>query len=1103
MKPSSRFLGFLLIGILLLACENEQQAWLSEMEGIPECTVPAIIGKNLPVTITTGGITTPGNVAYTWNAPNFTPSTFTGTTLEALAPAVVGEHYILITAHSAGYRDVSKKYKITVVDCVPMTGRLDIAAPADMIKEENVQFHAMGITSPVEGNVTYEWYAPSFSPESYTGDARFETRAPRESRTYTITVVAKAENYCDTTIQKMILVKPGRKMQGLFDFTSFPPIIKGQNVTFAAHGITTPTAEHISYEWRAPDFTAGAMSGNSYTAICPPATGTYEVAVTAKATGYTDSTVRREITVTDELPMSGNISITVPPEVIVSLPATFYVTNGITIPAEGISFVWDAPYFTPSTFQSTGNTFTATAPPGEGPYNITVTARAANYSGAVAQETVNVKGALDMSGSLDFNVPSQIVKDLEAVFSVNSTLTADESSITYEWDAPGFSAITFGGPTFTGIPSTAGSHTITLRASAKGYTPRVATKTVDVIAGLDMGELTISAQGGSSNSFDAGKTVIFIPNLAPSISNATYTWSAPGCTPDSFTGAQYNLTLPPTEGPYTVTLTASATGYHSKQAIYGYTIICNKMPVSFNLTRTALLTGDETTLSVNPSVNSASYTWDIPTGFGTTAGSSVTPQVTIKAPSNALANPATITLQAKAVNYCDASHTATVTVKDCYPFPTLPTITANLGESNGFVIVPSRRNVTFSTPAVTPLRAGGTATYNWSFMSSSYPFNPSGLSGSNNEFTTVAPGFNAETYTLNLQVKADGYCDLDPTTQQVAIAPYTEQLQGKIILDEAITPENTNDDPVVWIAKGHTVTLHASYLPSAQEDNLDAVFSWEWMDNNGARHSVTSKDSDKGVLEITPSSDVSGKWIIVKVTDNNGRAPISKEFRYTVQDCVYRGSDLHVNVNYKCDKTATAYNSTVYIKDAADSRIYRVVNINQRWWFGENLRRATGSYQQSSSTVTGLFYERDNNTLADMANSSKGTPCPVGWKIPSSSDWNDLAVIHTTNTEQFKLLANSQKTTDLNNLDGTVWVTYQNTPYTNIYEFSALPGGYLSGSGSQSLQGRAAYFMTHDTNVWYLGNTSGAGPSSLFGTLGSTPATNGDYYNIRCVRDYP
>ena len=92
------------------------------------------------------------------------------------------------------------------------------------------------------------------------------------------------------------------------------------------------------------------------------------------------------------------------------------------------------------------------------------------------------------------------------------------------------------------------------------------------------------------------------------------------------------------------------------------------------------------------------------------------------------------------------------------------------------------------------------------------------------------------------------------------------------------------------------------------------------MNDYGILTPITSTYSDKGILEFTPQSGVNNKVIIVKVTDNNGRAPISKEFRYTVQDCVYAHSDLYVNVNWKCGAFVTiqALGGTGALKVGAD-----------------------------------------------------------------------------------------------------------------------------------------------------------------------------------------
>jgi uncharacterized protein (TIGR02145 family) len=1105
MKPSHRILGFIFIGILLLACENEQQAWLSEMEGAPMLTIPAIVGKGLPVTIATGGITTPGNVAYTWNAPGFSPSTFTGAIFETTAPTVAGEHEVLITAHAAGYRDVTKKGKIMVVECTPMQGRLNIEVPEDVIKEETVQFTARGITLPVKENITYEWSIPGFPADSYTGDAVFETAAPTNPGTYTIFITAKAENYCNVDTSKMILVKPGRKIQGIFDFDYSPqPAIKGQKITFAAKGITAPSAEKIRYEWFAPAFTAGTPSGNSYTATCPSHAGTYAVTVTAKAEGYSDSTVRRAIYVGDELPMEGHISISVlSSEVVVSKPITFRVTNNITIPSEGITYIWDAPSFTPDTYQSSGNTFTATAPATEGSRVIMVTASAAKYRGTSATVTVDVKGGFSMTGELDFNVPSQIVKDLEAPFSINSTLsTPDGSPITYEWDAPGFDAATYAGPTFTGIPRTAGSHTITLHAKANGYITRSTPKTVNVIDGLDMGDLTIVANGYNPPC-DAGiNTVTFTPELTPPIPGVTYTWEASGCTPDVFTEKQYRPFLPPTAGTHTITLTAQATGYHPKQVSFSYTIACNQLPISVNLTRSELLTNDKTTLTANLSAPiEASYTWTIPTGFAVT-GSLTAASVTITAPPTGLVNPAIITLSAKAVNYCDASDAATITVKECYPSTYTPVINSSATFTNGIFHASNLQEVEFYTLPITPLRSGGTATYAWSINapSSSRSFTPSNSPAAmgNTTFKTKAPGHSADTYNLTLQVAADGFCPFAPVPQVVKVDSSKGKLTGTIEISEVVAPFSEPNKPVLWIAKDRPITLQAHYSAGDGEtiEELELRFKWYWV--NGASYILLGENN--GTLkDYAPPTEVTNQRIRVEVHDLNGKASIAKEYPYYVQNCSDNNlPGLHINVNYQC--RIEGVRVSAYVMDSLDNNyIYQVKKIGTKWWLTQNLRaNKQGNAYTGYINTYGAYYHAG---LVNELGQTDGRYCPKGWRIPTSSEWSNLnnAVNSSNNTLVFQGLATAAEAS--NPAVGDVaWnkTLIENLPGSNSVGFNLTPAGaYYSNNIIWS--GTRAVFFTHGGSIVQAYGIQNIGPEE-----GSayTLALNPSYsYTARCVND--
>jgi uncharacterized protein (TIGR02145 family) len=523
------------------------------------------------------------------------------------------------------------------------------------------------------------------------------------------------------------------------------------------------------------------------------------------------------------------------------------------------------------------------------------------------------------------------------------------------------------------------------------------------------------------------------------------------------------------------------------------------MTVDFNLTtRPELLTGDETTLIVNsPGPAGTSYTWTIPDGFSVTGGSLTASSVTIKTPDTKLASPATLKLTAEMVNYCPATHTATVTVKECYDLTTPKIISVDRPIVDGVVIVPSRRNVTFSTDKVTPWKTGGTVTYNWSFSENSLKFNPPAQSTGSNTFVTAAPAHNADTYTLTLQVEADGYCTHSPVTQEVVIKSYTEQLKGTIYVKEAMkttNPSYANQDTTIWLAKDYPATLTAIYVPApgeaGREDDLNLKWTWSWTNEQSVTKPLDGI-ADKNTIGLSPSATVTNQRLIVTVEDDNGRGPTSRAYNYTVQACNYTGNnDLFVNINNQCG-TLTIGNYTAFIKDAEDQTIYRIVQIGQRWWFAENLKKNTGVYKDKGSSL-GFFYskeERNNDNI-----------CPEGWRISDMSDWTNLK--SALSTDQFENLTINR--TSGAPYDGTAWASYRNLG-NNQYGFSAIPAGFLNGS-TQRMQGEMAYFLTKGgTQVYYLGNPdiTTNDPEDLDGILELTNISSSEaYYTVRCVRNF-
>jgi uncharacterized protein (TIGR02145 family) len=520
------------------------------------------------------------------------------------------------------------------------------------------------------------------------------------------------------------------------------------------------------------------------------------------------------------------------------------------------------------------------------------------------------------------------------------------------------------------------------------------------------------------------------------------------------------------------------------------------MAANFSLTGSELLINDKTTLSVIPPAepdSGISYTWTIPAGFTVTTGSTITESVTIQAPGQAQANAVPITLTAKAVNYCTATYTENVTVENCYSLPSLPNITSNIQAVDGIVTVSSRQNVTFSTPVITPRQTGGTATYNWNFYSNTLPFTPSSSTGSNS-FATTAPAYNASTYTLALQVKADGYCDPDPVTQKVTIAAYTAPLRGQIFLKEAMRttdPSYNNQDSTIWIAQDQPATLTATYIPAAGENGYELKWYWKWIDNNSNSQSLTGHTN---IIGFTPTQEVNDRWLIVEVEDVHGKAPISKTYHYTVQPCGYNKPDLYININYPCGKTTGAQNDKAFIRDPADNKIYPVVKIQGRWWFADNLKKETGSHVSPASL--GLAPELGIYYLAGSAGI-----CPAGWELPDSPDWNQLIKIEEGSAaNQFQYLIINRLSEEP--YDGTAWAKYQNAiQAADYYGFSAKPTGYIP-NNALSIQGLRAYFLPKTgVNIYYLGINDISNPvTSSAGILGTTSIATNSYYTARCVR---
>lgn len=194
------------------------------------------------------------------------------------------------------------------------------------------------------------------------------------------------------------------------------------------------------------------------------------------------------------------------------------------------------------------------------------------------------------------------------------------------------------------------------------------------------------------------------------------------------------------------------------------------------------------------------------------------------------------------------------------------------------------------------------------------------------------------------------------------------------------------------------------------------------------------------------------------------------------------------------------------VKDI-DGNIYKTVKINDQVWMAENLRTTklnngisiplvTDKIEWTKITTPGFcWYENDENAnkntygaLYNWYAVENNNVCPIGWHVPTNSDWDNLA----------KYLGSSAGSKLKES--GTVHWDSSNANATNITGFTALGGGYRNSStGNFAFKGGTGLWWTSSAlntlnsstrAMWSSNSTVGAG--SYLKALGAS---------IRCLKD--
>jgi len=225
------------------------------------------------------------------------------------------------------------------------------------------------------------------------------------------------------------------------------------------------------------------------------------------------------------------------------------------------------------------------------------------------------------------------------------------------------------------------------------------------------------------------------------------------------------------------------------------------------------------------------------------------------------------------------------------------------------------------------------------------------------------------------------------------------------------------------------------------------------------------------------------------------------------------------------------YTSTVIDYDGNE---YNTVKIGEQWWMAENLMTThysdgiaipfiedTLSWAKLTSTHSAYCYYDYSITNRDVygalynwaaainySNSNDNKPnitqgvCPLGWHLPSDSEWKELEIF--LGMKQYDADRPGNRGTDEGGKLKETGIDHWNDPNTgatNFSGFTALPGGYQWDSGSSKYLGSIGYFWTSTESLSMT--------TSFFRSLGynSEQIYRSDYpqvygMSVRCIKNY-
>jgi uncharacterized protein (TIGR02145 family) len=191
----------------------------------------------------------------------------------------------------------------------------------------------------------------------------------------------------------------------------------------------------------------------------------------------------------------------------------------------------------------------------------------------------------------------------------------------------------------------------------------------------------------------------------------------------------------------------------------------------------------------------------------------------------------------------------------------------------------------------------------------------------------------------------------------------------------------------------------------------------------------------------------------------------------------------------KKDAPATDSAAAGSFTDGRDGQTYKTVKIGEQTWMAANLnyRTESGSWCYENSVDNCNKYGRlyDWNTAT--------TVCPMGWRLPSRDEWNELVAAAGSSTGGKTLKSKN----GWNDNEG------KNGNGTDDYGFSALPGGYRNSVGNFDVVGESGSWWTATERYEGDNYAYDRSVNNIYDDVQEVGNNKGNGESVRCLMDAP